>query len=666
MSLRPTFLGFETMRKSLMASQKALDITGHNIANVNTVGYSRQRLDLVSIANQAGGLGYKTSVALAGQGVNAVGVTQIRDEFLDKRFRELNAVSADAGTKQKILGDMENVLDFLENDGFVGAYTDFLSSLSAFSADSPARKELASVTITSAEQMVQVIRSYNTKLNQIKDQTEFEMQTGVNRVSEILRQIGDLNKQIKNEYVASGDIFIEGNNYKVNAVYGPNELKDKRNALLDELSNYGNIEVKNNSNGSINVKFAGVSVVEDEKYQTLEMVKHSQGTVSLQFKTLSGNVTPVSSGTGSLESGALKGYLDMYNGAGTYYNDIYTRAAGMKELASNLNDALAKMATMNVADRTTYFNDNIAALGDKFVLNPDGSVEVDGNTILSAYTAGTASSVNKLVAMASSDNTSLKYSVVTFSGTNNDVVHFTDVDTGNGTMKTTLDETAISTFSSERGIVYYQKTVDALANTIAQAYNQAASSVDQTTGEAMLREMFSSEDGGPINAGNIKISDRWKANPSMITQKVEWADDTDHSKGTKDVEVTGEELWTGYINKLQAVSKKSLKFTIDGSNVNSTEIVVDKECTIDSYYSFVAVSRLGQDLEYQQSAYDSADIMASNVSDSRDATMSVSIDEEGVNMLSFQKWYNASARMITTLDEALNTIINGMGLVGRA
>ena len=66
MSLRPTFMGFETMRKSLSASQKALDLTGNNISNVTTLGYSRQRLDLVSITTPGGGLRYNTAIALAG------------------------------------------------------------------------------------------------------------------------------------------------------------------------------------------------------------------------------------------------------------------------------------------------------------------------------------------------------------------------------------------------------------------------------------------------------------------------------------------------------------------------------------------------------------------------------------------------------------------------
>ena len=53
--MRPTFLGFETARKSLAAAQKALDITGNNIANVNTVGYTRQRLNFFSVVTRTGG-----------------------------------------------------------------------------------------------------------------------------------------------------------------------------------------------------------------------------------------------------------------------------------------------------------------------------------------------------------------------------------------------------------------------------------------------------------------------------------------------------------------------------------------------------------------------------------------------------------------------------------
>ena len=88
--MRSTFLGFETARKSVMASQKALDITGNNISNVNTKGYTRQRLDLFSVVTPSSGRYKASSVYSSGQGVMSSGTTQIRDPYLDTKYRELN------------------------------------------------------------------------------------------------------------------------------------------------------------------------------------------------------------------------------------------------------------------------------------------------------------------------------------------------------------------------------------------------------------------------------------------------------------------------------------------------------------------------------------------------------------------------------------------------
>ena len=134
--MRPTFLGFETTRKSLMASQKALDITGHNISNVNTTGYSRQRVDLFSMVTTSGGTRYAASkVMCAGQGVYMSGVDQIRDPFLDKKFRELNSDTAEAGIKSSLLTDIENVLDNIDTDGLQKALLNFQKTMQSFATD---------------------------------------------------------------------------------------------------------------------------------------------------------------------------------------------------------------------------------------------------------------------------------------------------------------------------------------------------------------------------------------------------------------------------------------------------------------------------------------------------------------------------------------------------
>ena len=86
--MRPTFMGLETAKRGLMVNQKALDIIGNNISNINTKGYTRQRLDTGSVQVYGSDRFQYSSIPLAGQGVDARGVSQIRNPYLDTKFRE--------------------------------------------------------------------------------------------------------------------------------------------------------------------------------------------------------------------------------------------------------------------------------------------------------------------------------------------------------------------------------------------------------------------------------------------------------------------------------------------------------------------------------------------------------------------------------------------------
>ena len=89
MALRSTFMGFETSSRGLMINQKAMDIVGNNVANIGVTGYTRQRLDQISMALNFKDTRFVNQKSLAGQGATIAGISQIRDQFLDKRFREI-------------------------------------------------------------------------------------------------------------------------------------------------------------------------------------------------------------------------------------------------------------------------------------------------------------------------------------------------------------------------------------------------------------------------------------------------------------------------------------------------------------------------------------------------------------------------------------------------
>ena len=86
--------------------------------------------------------------------------------------------------------------------------------------------------------------------------------------------------------------------------------------------------------------------------------------------------------------------------------------------------------------------------------------------------------------------------------------------------------------------------------------------------------------------------------------------------------------------------------------------------TLEKFVSHIS-DNLGTQIEGNAKILKTTDIMLESVNDARDEIMGVSVNEEGINMLNYQKWYNAIARMVTTLDEALDKMINDMGVVGR-
>jgi flagellar hook-associated protein 1 FlgK len=113
---------------------------------------------------------------------------------------------------------------------------------------------------------------------------------------------------------------------------------------------------------------------------------------------------------------------------------------------------------------------------------------------------------------------------------------------------------------------------------------------------------------------------------------------------------------------------------LDGHNAHRLMLALDQEAvrfgraldfhgTMFDYVSFLS-NRLGQGLNFIDEQIDTLSVTTNNLLDSRDAIMGVSTDEEGINMLIYQKWYNAAARMMTAMDDMLDRIINGMGRVG--
>ena len=172
--MRPTFLAFHTASRALAASQANMDVTGNNIANVNTKGYTRQRVDLSSISNGGYTQKYAVPTADVGLGVDVSRISQIRDPFLDARYRDQASENGKFETILAGLTDLENIFDEISTEGLLHEISKFVNSLQSL-AQTPSAGDIAQVVRTAAQKVTQIMNVYAKQINQVRSQQVFDL-----------------------------------------------------------------------------------------------------------------------------------------------------------------------------------------------------------------------------------------------------------------------------------------------------------------------------------------------------------------------------------------------------------------------------------------------------------------------------------------------------------
>jgi flagellar basal body rod protein FlgB len=199
-NVRPTFLSFQTAARALAASQASLDVAGNNISNANTEGYTRQRLDLNAIASSGYTERYSSSLNFVDSGVEVAGISQIRDPFLDARYRRENSENGKYNTILSGLSDIENILDEASTDGLLNELNNFVSQLQALARESTSQ-DLALVTRTAAQKITEILNVYSIRIEEVRAQQINDLTSVVinKDLNSIVKNIASLNKQIRSK-----------------------------------------------------------------------------------------------------------------------------------------------------------------------------------------------------------------------------------------------------------------------------------------------------------------------------------------------------------------------------------------------------------------------------------------------------------------------------------
>jgi len=233
MAVIGTFGSFTAARMGIYASQSSLNVTGNNIANINTKGYTRQRLDLVSL-NSAGSARYANSFNLdIGYGVIADSVSQLRDPYLDILYRDEQANLGAYKARLDGLKQLSHILDEVgkgeEDFGVLEAqFDDLIGQLQDLSLHASGEVYDTNVR-ASAKTLCDLFNRYAYSLTKTEDTLTKNLQGDVEQVNTILTQIRDLNVQIREAGIHHDSAL---------------ELRDARNVLIDDLSSYMKIDVR--------------------------------------------------------------------------------------------------------------------------------------------------------------------------------------------------------------------------------------------------------------------------------------------------------------------------------------------------------------------------------------------------------------------------------------
>ena len=222
-----------TAVSGLMAFQRSLETTSHNIANVNTEGYSRQRVELATRPEKFTGAGF------IGQGVDIANITRSYDQFIVNQLRGSTSAFGDVNQYHELAAQVDNILAD-PTTGMAPAIKDFFNAMHEL-ADDPSSIPARQVTLSEAEILTQRFHGMDARYAEFRKQVNLDMGVMVDNINSFATSIADLNVRIVAEIGrTSGDRL-------------PNDLLDQRDVLISKLSKIVDVSALPQQNGSVSV-----------------------------------------------------------------------------------------------------------------------------------------------------------------------------------------------------------------------------------------------------------------------------------------------------------------------------------------------------------------------------------------------------------------------------
>jgi flagellar hook-associated protein 1 FlgK len=239
-----SFSAIELLRRALASHQRALDVTGHNVANVNTPGFTRQEVVLASVP-PPGSLSRFATPLLAGGGVRVASLRQARDVFLDRQLRQARQSSAEWQARADFWSQVEAVFPEPSDVGLGELLARFWNAWQEVSLN-PESLAARTSLVQQAQVLTDALRQAAQRLDQVRQHLDAVATGHVERVNQIARELASVNVQIARLEV-SGQAALD--------------LRDHREQLLAELEELADVTYSEADTGELLVYLQGRELV---------------------------------------------------------------------------------------------------------------------------------------------------------------------------------------------------------------------------------------------------------------------------------------------------------------------------------------------------------------------------------------------------------------------
>ncbi len=611
-----TFFGLDIGRSGLFTAQGGLNTTAHNIANVETEGYTRQSLELkAGNALRANG-----RHGMIGTGVDVVALTQTRSEYYDEKYRNNNSIYGGYATKSNYMSQIQSYLNEIELEGFTTTFDKMYDTIQELEKD-PANLTVRTQVTNVAQSFCEYFNSLFTNLKAVQEDCNFEIKNQVNRVNAMAAEIASLTKQINT-------VEIGGSN--------ANDLRDQRNLLIDELSEIINVTVEETPDGPVGLKTYVVKIDGQTLVDTYET--HELQVVPRENK---------------MNQTDADGLYDVVWENGQQFNPYaYTQSGSIKALFEvrdgNNADNLKGNVTAYVGMQSVVMKN--ATVNDEAKLNIPPSGEILIGTVKYEYESFEVS--------IDPDNGEYTYEFF---------------------LKEPIRAYAEEEMSSVgvtvdyKGVPYYMAQMNEFLRTYAKKFNEIHKSGVDLNGEAGL-DFFVGTDkvtGEEYKFGVYGKEGATGYDPySFHSQSGQFFQEDMSGVYSSYYHITAENIC---VNK--ELQHDARKFAAASDIVNGVgnydkalELLdLKKDTTMfrqgkPAAFLQTLVAEVGIDTKAALNFEKSQNNLVSSIQNQRLSVGGVDTEEEAMNLMRFQQAYNLSAQVISVMNEIYDKLINYMGV----